>query len=315
VLAPFVVAIGPFATVIAKHGRRFPISRAILDRFGVGMVQHHYYEPIVFPADLRRDLREKRNIVGLNLNEDGQLSLLQKFRYREELLAIPLEEQSKRREYFYHNATFTSGDAEYLYNFVRHFKPGRIVEIGSGYSTLIAKRAIEMNCEEDKSYSCDHVCIEPFEQPWLEEIGARVIRQPVELCSKDLFTSLRENDILFIDSSHVIRPQGDVLLEYLEILGSLAPGVLIHIHDIFTPYDYIAELVIRDRRMWNEQYLLEAFLCFNQSFEVLGAVNWLSHVHKDRLTEACPVLVQETDREPGSFWLRRVADLKLDYQP
>ena len=122
-----------------------------------------------------------------------------------------------------------------------------------------------------------------------------------------IFEDLKANDILFIDSSHVIRPQGDVLHEYLQILGRLAPGVLIHVHDIFTPYDYIPEVVITDRRMWDQQYLLEAFLCFNRSFEVIGALNWLNREQRGLLTEACPVLVQEQAREPCSFWLRRIA--------
>jgi predicted O-methyltransferase YrrM len=253
---------------------------------------------------LRLDLRAERRISGLDLNETGQISLLQQFHYKDELLDIPRENPGTR-QFYYHNGSYESGDAEYLYNFVRHFKPHRIVEIGSGNSTLMARRAIEKNRVDDLAYSCDHVCIEPYEQPWLEQTGATIIREKVEMCPVEVFDRLRENDILFIDSSHVIRPQGDVLHEYLHILGRLSPGVLIHVHDVFTPYDYPAGWVIQDRHMYNEQYLMEAFLCFNQSFEVVGAVNWLSHVHRDLLVEACPILMREPLREPGSFWLRR----------
>jgi hypothetical protein len=303
-LAAAVLAMLPFAIVMARLGRRLPLSRSILDRAGVGMIRHHYFQPLVFASDLRLDLRAERQISGLDLNEAGQISLLQQFHYKNELLDIPLENQGTR-QFYYHNGSYESGDAEYLYNIIRHFKPHRIVEIGSGYSTLMARRAIEKNREDDPAYLCEHICIEPYEQPWLEQTDATIIREKVEVCPVEIFDRLRENDILFIDSSHVIRPQGDVLHEYLHILGRLSPGVLIHVHDVFTPYDYLAEWVIEDRHMWNEQYLLEAFLCFNPSFEVIGAVNWLSHAHRDRLAEACPVLLKDPLQEPGSFWLRR----------
>ena len=303
-LTAVMTAMLPFAIIVARYGYRLRLSRLILERAGVGIIPHHYYSPLVFPSDLRLDQWNKRQISGLDLNESGQLSLLEQFHYKDELLAIPLEDQGSR-QFYYHNGSYESGDAEYFYNIIRHFKPHRIVEVGSGYSTLLAMRAIENNRKDDPSYSCDHVCIEPYERPWLEQTSATVIREKVEMCPDEIFDRLRDNDILFIDSSHVIRPQGDVLHEYLHILGRLSYGVLIHVHDVFTPYDYPAELVIGTRNMWNEQYLLEALLCFNQQFEVIGAVNWLSHVHRDLLVEACPVLMREPLREPGSFWLRR----------
>ncbi len=300
------VIMAPLAWFIARGGGRLRRSQAVLQRAGLAIVRHHYYEPLLFESDLRFSLREKRDIVGLDLNEKVQVELIGKFHFREELLSLPLE-KSGIGEFGYHNGYFESGDAELLYDMVRFFKPHRIVEIGSGNSTLVARRAIDKNHAEDVNYGCDHVCIEPYEAPWLEATGARIIRSRVELCPMQIFEDLEANDILFIDSSHVIRPQGDVLHEYLQILGRVAPGVLVHVHDIFTPYDYIPEVIITDRRMWDEQYLLEAFLCFNRSFEVIAALNWLNREHRDLLTEACPVLVQEQGREPCSLWLRRIA--------
>ena len=169
----------------------------------------------------------------------------------------------------------------------------------------MGRLAIERNTREDRDYRCEQICIEPFEQPWLETIGANVVRKKAESCPISMFEALTENDILFIDSSHIIRPQGDVLYECLQILGSLKPNVIIHVHDIFTPGDYPYEWLLRDRRMWNEQYLLEACLSFNHCFEIIGALNWLSHNHQERLRDACPILMQEPWREPGSFWFRR----------
>ena len=117
---------------------------------------------------------------------------------------------------------------------------------------------------------------------------------------------MRENDILFIDSSHIIRPQGDVLFEIQHILPELNPGVLIHVHDIFTPKDYLSEWVFNDRRLWNEQYLLESFLSCNSQFEIIGALNYLKHHHWDLLASKLPVLKKESHREPGSFWIRKL---------
>ncbi len=294
----------PAIVLVARVRSAAPLSRMLLDRIGVSFVRHHYYEPIVFPEDLRKPLDEDRCLPALDLNEASQLELVRAFHYREELLSIPLESGAVG-EFGYSNPNFGPGDAEMLYNLIRHFKPKRLIEIGSGYSTLMARLAIRRNTAEDSAYTCGHVCVEPYEQPWLENLGVEVVRELVEKRGTSFVAALECNDILFIDSSHVIRPQGDVLFEYLELLPRLAPGVLVHVHDIFTPKDYPARWVLQDRKLWNEQYLLEAFLAFNSEFEVLIAANWLKHHHRDELENACPVALQQPACEPGSFWLRR----------
>jgi len=286
--------------------KSYPLSASRLDRAGIAFVEHHYYTPVVFPSDIRFPLDQTRNIAGLDLNEALQLTILDSFSYHDELLKIPVE-PTGAREYYYKNGWFEEGDGEYLYNMIRYFKPRRIVEIGSGFSTLMARRAIIQNQREDNDYACAHVCIEPFEHPWLDNLDVQMLRTKVEDSPESVFKELTKNDILYIDSSHVIRPQGDVLYEYLQLLGGLAPGVIVHVHDIFTPRDYLEEWVLRDRRMWNEQYLLEAFLCFNTAFEVIGALNWLTHEHRDKLEKACPQLMRNPNAEPRSFWFRRVS--------
>jgi hypothetical protein len=130
-----------------------------------------------------------------------------------------------------------------------------------------------------------------------------VLRRRVEDVDKNMFRELCRGDLLFIDSSHVIRPQGDVVTEYLDILPILAPGVLVHIHDIFTPRDYPKEWVTDSLLLWNEQYLMEAFLSENLSWRVIGAVNFLKHHHFEALVRACPNLTQSS--EPGSFYIEK----------
>lgn len=171
----------------------------------------------------------------------------------------------------------------------------------------MARKAIEANKTNDVSYNCKHICIEPYEHNWLEELGIEIVRKKVEDLDTSYFSQLTENDILFIDSSHIIRPQGDVLYEYLELLPILNKGVIIHIHDIFMPKDYLDKWIKEDIRFWNEQYLLEAFLSHNKDFRIIGATNFLMHNYYEEFSEKCPVLLQQKkygiDIEPASFWM------------
>jgi predicted O-methyltransferase YrrM len=283
---------------------RMPLTLRVFRKVGIYPLLDHYYEPLFNPAHLRKPLSEDRELLGIDWNVAEQLDLLKRFHFNDELVRFPVDRQADH-EFFYRNGFFESGDAEFLYNMIRLHKPKRIFEIGSGQSTLIAASAVEANRGEDPRYQCEHVCIEPYEVEWLDQLNVNVVRKPVELIDTSLFGQLDENDILFIDSSHMIRPQGDVLFEYFEILPILKSGVLIHIHDIFTPKDYLDEW-IQSVCFWNEQYLLEAFLSYNSEFKIIGALNFLKHHHPDDLTAACPVLREQLEsREPGSFWLRR----------
>jgi predicted O-methyltransferase YrrM len=281
---------------------RLGATRAVLIRVGVLPVRNHYYEPFVTPGELRQALDLERELPGIDLNLAGQLEFLSTLTFESELaqLASP---SADSRAFRFGNQSFESGDAEYLYQVIRRLKPSKIFEIGSGQSTLIAQLAIQKNRESDAGYSCRHLCIEPYEAPWLESVGVEVLRRRLEDVDKAIFLELGRGDLLFIDSSHVIRPQGDVVTEYLEILPTLRSGVVVHIHDVFTPRDYPEAWVTRSLLLWNEQYLLEAFLTHNEQWTVMGAVNLLKHRHFQALKRACPYLT--ADREPGSFYLQR----------
>lgn len=279
------------------------IEEKLLMTVGVLPVIDHYYQPLVNPKKhLSKSLRNDRKLPGVDFNTAGQLDLLAKFDYSNELLQFPLE-QAGSNTYYYNNTSYEAGDAEYLYNMVRHFKPKRIIEIGSGFSTLMVRNAIAKNKDEDVNYHCDHICIEPYEVPWLEKTGVEVIRKKVEEIDESFFQQLDANDIFFIDSSHIIRPQGDVLFEYLEILPILNFGVIVHIHDIFMPKDYPDEWIYKKHLLWNEQYLLEAFLTFNDGFKIIGALNYLFHNYPTELSDKCPVLASQPGQDPGAFWM------------
>jgi hypothetical protein len=187
---------------------------------------------------------------------------------------------------------------------IRLLRPARLIEIGSGHSSLIAKLAIDANVADDPTYRCDQCCIEPFADEWLAARVPRLVRSRVEQLDVRNFDELRADDILFIDSTHVIRPQGDVLYEFLEVVGRLHSGVYVHVHDVFTPRDYPARWVLDERKLWNEQYLLEALLCHSDRFEVVVSLNHLWHEHREAVTRALPVLRRHPAAEPGSFWFR-----------
>lgn len=285
--------------------QRMAASRWIFRSVGVFPLRNHYYDPYINIRDLKHSLREPRPLPGIDWNLDEQFEWLDRFHYNDELLALPLKRE-RPLEYFYENGSFEAGDAEFLYNMIRHAKPRRLIEIGCGHSTLLAVEAERRNAAEPQGHACEHLCIEPYEQPWLERLpGVTVFRRKVEDVDREVFARLEANDILFIDSSHVIRRQGDVVFEFLEVLPLLRPGVLVQVHDIFSPRDYPLAWIELKGYMIDEQYLLEAFLSHNPQFRIIGAVNMLKCDHFKRLAEKCPILKTQPHREPGSLWLVR----------
>lgn len=280
ILYPFTFSGAITLQLIRRHRNTFKRNWEILKKLEVVPITNHYYEPLISKRQLSapcgiRDLKE------INFNIKEQLEVLKGFDYADELKKFQWKKRrgggEERHEYFYNNKSYGAGDSEYLYSVIRKFKPKRIIEIGSGFSTLMSLQAIEKNKKEDGLYDCEMICIEPYEQTWLTEKKVTVIRKRVEEVELSLFCQLESQDILFIDSSHVIRPQGDVLFEYQKILPVLKEGVFVHIHNILTPRDYPEQWIFDEVRLWNEQYLLEAFLMYNNQFKIIGALNYLFH--------------------------------------
>ena len=190
---------------------------------------------------------------------------------------------------------------------IRHFKPKKIIEIGSGYSTLLSAKAILKNeAEGDKCYL---KAIEPYPNEIIKKgfpgLGKLIIDEAQNIPLSE-FKELKENDIIFIDSSHVLKLGSDVKYEYLEILPSLEKGVIAHVHDIFLPKEYPREWVFSKHRFWNEQYLLQAFLTFNTNFEILWASQYMHLKNPEKLEMAFNSYKREKT-SPGSFWIRKTA--------
>ncbi|HVF56474.1 MAG TPA: class I SAM-dependent methyltransferase [Pyrinomonadaceae bacterium] len=286
--------------------RSFPLWQ----RLGVHVVPNHFYQPIPDTRTLREDLwRNRSELGGINFNDGRQTELLALFRerYAAEYENFPREKTSAPQQYYTNNGAFESVDGEILYCMIRHFKPRRIFEIGSGNSTYLSAQAALKNTEED-GRECRLTAFEPYPNevlragfPGLSEL----VERKVQDVPAEKFEELEAGDILFIDSSHVLKIGSDVQYEYLEILPRLRPGVIVHVHDIFLPAEYPREWVLDSYTFWNEQYLLQAFLAFNESFEVLWAGSYMHLVHPDKL-EAAFVSYDRAKNWPGSFWMRRV---------
>jgi predicted O-methyltransferase YrrM len=277
------------------------------ERLGVHVTPIHFYQPIPDTASLDSVIWTRRSaMVGIDLRDSAQLALLAKLSesYKAEYNAFPRDDTGDPSAFYLLNRSFEKIDAEIYYAMLREVKPKRLIEIGSGNSTLLAAQALAKNRADGSE--CEFTVIDPFPRPIVEK-GlpgvTRLIRQGVEDVDLSVFDQLDDGDILFIDSSHVVRIGGDVVFEYLELLPRLKPGVLVHIHDIFLPMEYPKNLIDKDRWFWTEQYLLQAFLAFNDSFEVIWAGSYMTLTHSAEMQAAFASFSNGVNA--GSFWIRR----------
>ncbi len=300
------------AHVIAPLLRRLahdPKYFELWQSHGFHVASVHYYQPIpdtrVLPLSLWNRVSD---LPGVDIREEEQKQLLSEIvgRFKDEYTAIPEGASTQEFHYYLGNVAFEAVDAEMLFGLIRLLKPRRMYEIGSGFSTLLTADALRRNRVD--GYSCRFIAIDPDASAELEAKLPRDValwRVPVQEVSLDEFESLCENDILFIDSSHVCKIGSDVQFLFLEVLPRLRPGVVVHIHDIFLPLEYPRQWVLDEHRFWNEQYLLQTFLSFNATFEVLWAGQWMHIKYPDLLMKAFPSY--KAGVSAGSFWFRRRA--------
>lgn len=268
--------------------------------------------------------QQEKYARGLYLDVDEYIKFLNKicFPYKDEFIRIPKEQdEDSSNNYYYNNEFFGTVDAEVLYSIIKCFKPKNIVEIGSGFSTRVMRLAVDQlpsgtqkpmarevpvsEAPEDTHEGTRIICIDP--QPRIDILNHA--DEHFAFCVENIepakiFNKIKRGDILFIDSSHWVATGNDVIFLFLEIIPQLPAGALIHIHDIFFPHDYPEEWVIKEGWGWNEQYLVHAFLMFNESFEILWPSHYMWIKHRDRLAEFFPTAVN--DYRPSSLWIRKV---------
>lgn len=236
---------------------------------------------------------------GVDLQLDQQLVLLNEHlvKFKDEYNKFDLEKTADDR-FFLRNPMFSGIDPHIYHCMIRHFKPNRIVEVGSGYSTLVAAAAAALNTPQPSIYA-----IEPYPSPMLRNgiQGVELMENKVEALDVGFFSELQANDILFIDSSHIIKVGGDVWYLFFEIIPRLKRGVVVHIHDIFFPYHYLETFVFETHRFWNEQYLLHAYLMGNQNVSILAASHALADTFPNEMRNLFP---NAEYIESGSFWFQ-----------
>ena len=281
-----------------------------MERHGLHTKLVHYYSPIPDTRTLGDELWTNRSAMpGIDMRVSAQLSLLQEFEtsFRSEYEGLARRAPGAPHHFDHENTFFNVIDAEVLWCMIRKFRPKRIIEIGSGNSTYLAAEALARN-GDGTSKPGELISIEPYPNDVLRRGFpglTQLIQRPVQEIPISLFESLEPNDILFIDSSHVVRIGSDVVYEFLEILPRVGRGVLVHVHDIFFPEEYPREWVFERHDFWNEQYLLQAFLSFNESFEILWAGHYLTVQYPELMRRAFASWPRQGSFCPASFWMRR----------
>jgi hypothetical protein len=277
------------------------------DRWQIGWPPGHFYSPIPALDEIRaseeRIFRWPGQLPGIELNELGQLQLVEQLSafYHQQPFAAQRQEGLR---YFFENPNYSYGDAIVLYCMLRHLRPKRVIEIGSGYSSCVTLDTNELFL--DNSVQCTFIepdpdlllsLAKPAERNRLDIIGRNL--QDIDL---GLFATLEAGDILFIDSTHVAKINSDVNYIFFEILPKLQKGVYIHIHDIFYPFEYPREWIYQGRA-WNEAYVLRAFLEYNDVFEIQLYNSFLGFKHREALAQAMPLCACS----PGAgIWLKKV---------
>jgi hypothetical protein len=261
----------------------------IWERHGYHITPVHYYFPIPDCRDIQIKTNKELIAPGIDLKRESQVRLMIDVfpRFCEEYNRFPVH-RSGEPGFFLENDAFTGIDPFVYYCIVRNYRPEMIIEVGSGFSTLLGNLALTRNRNQG-AYKVIDPWPRDFTKQYLQcNAGIDHIAQRVECVDPSLFEQLKANDILFIDGSHVIRTSGDVCFLVLEILPRLSRGVIVHIHDIYLPEEYPQDLITGKHMFWTEQYLLQAYLAENSKTEVLFATNYISKTNPDLLKETFP---------------------------
>ncbi len=269
----------------------------------------HFYSPLPDVQLVDRDKdklfdRSAREIAGIDIRADDQLALLRRFaEFHDE---VPFQEApSEGLRYYFQNPYFSYGDAVVLYSMLRLRQPRTIMEVGSGFSTAVMLDTNDRFCAKHIAMTF----IDPHPERLLSLLTERdlaqheVIRDVVQHVPIDRFAALGANDILFIDSSHVVKIGSDVVHLVTEVLPRLKQGVVVHFHDVFWPFQYPEEWILGGRA-WNEAYILKAFLQFNAAFKVLFFNSYIATHHAELAQRHLPLFMKNPG---GSLWIEKIS--------
>jgi predicted O-methyltransferase YrrM len=270
----------------------------------------HYYSPVIDPEALAasgyavdRNLPESA-LAGLSIDPQRMLAFWDAHLPAMQAANFPAHESPPRR-YFAVNDLYSWGDALVLAAMFDAHRPRRVIEIGSGFSS-----ACMLDLADAMGLPTAFTFIEPYADRLkgllteADEARCTLHETPVQAAGSELYDQLEAGDILFIDSTHVSKAGSDVNFELFEILPRLKPGVIVHFHDIFYPFEYPDPWIFQARRSWNEIYILRAFLMFNPAFEILFFNDYFGRKHAEHARRTLPQFLENAG---GGLWLRKTA--------
>jgi hypothetical protein len=266
----------------------------------------HYYSPIPSEEDVLAYVKSREvpnnDLLGIKLNEKSQQETLNEYINFYEDLPFPVK-QTPGHRYYYDNSWFSYSDAIFLYSFLRKHLPKRIIEIGSGFSSAVILDTIDCFFSQRP----DVTFIEPYPDRLISLLRdddikqIRLIEKKIQEVSPDVLLGLESGDLLFIDSSHVVKCGSDLQLLMFEILPRLQPGVFVHFHDVFYPFDYPSEW-LTEGRYWNENYFLRAFLSYNSEWSIQFFNTYVHFMFGESIKEKMPLCALN---QGGSLYIRR----------
>jgi predicted O-methyltransferase YrrM len=282
--------------------------KAEIDQLKTWVPPGHFFSPIPSIDEVR--LKEKeifnsipKKIPGVDLNEEEQINLFNKFKeyYKEQ----PFEAHKKENlRYFFENPAYLYSDAIFLYCMIRHARPKKIIEVGSGYSSCVILDTNELFFSN--AISCTFV--DPYPE-LLQSLIKDSDKDRIEIIPKKIqdvdmnkFSDLSSGDILFIDSTHVSKIGSDVNYVFSKLLPHIKSGVYIHFHDVFYPFEYPKEWIY-EGRAWNEAYVLRAFLQYNNRFKIVFFNTFLENFYKDKFINEMPLCMKNPG---GSIWIEKI---------
>ena len=300
----------PPGAELVPRGRTEPFQTEdydIVPRGAYDIVRHDYYSPVPDVASLPEDIWARRSALGgIDLREDEAMALIET-----ELapfvaeLDVPAAGPVEPGTFYLENQNYETVDAELLYAMIRARKPSRVVELGSGFTTLLIGDAVRRNLAEGAETA--HVAYDPYPRRQILGDGPYAPTRFEAISATDVplsvFEELRDGDVLFVDTTHTVKIGSDVNFVILDVLPRLAAGVHVHFHDIFLPYEYPRAWFDTMGYLWAEQYLLQAFLAYNSAFRVEIPAQAVARAHRERLAAAIPSF--RSGGSPAAMWLRR----------
>lgn len=271
------------------------LLRRLARRLGYDLIARGPFSPVADVDALPDELWTRpAPMPGVDLRLDAGLAWL------EGELAPRVAEYASAHGWQPANGSFGALDGEVLYAVLRTLRPARALELGAGWSSLVIADAAARNAAEGAPL--EHVAADPSPPAFLDRIPSTVLRVPSREVPDERFAELAAGDVLFVDTTHAVRPGGDVVHLLLEVLPALPPGVVVHVHDFYRPFEYPRQILGDFAMVWQEHHLLQALLVDNARVEVLLANHALWRAHPERVRAVVPSLTGP--EQPSSLWLR-----------